>query len=293
MQDEGQGLDDPLQVCARNFQRPGLAGIEAEEDSIEPGAQLSEGEVVVELHAQAEDDPSLLENLNPALDDRALHLERRYAVHEKSARHKRRVKDRHSIAALGQFIRASQTAGAGTDHGDPQAVRRGGAGIHLPVSKGVFGEELFQRPNGHRLRHSVKDARPFAQAVGRTHPGADFRHVRSGPQHSGSFEEAAFSGQQHPLRDGIAQGAAGHAARVWALNAAAGLLASRGFIVQAVDFEEVRHPLRRRALGQTLVGQLAPRVLGIRMLRDGVAHRVTMKFYLSIAWISGAGKALL
>ena len=35
LQDEGQGLDDPLQVCAGNLKRPGLAGIEAEEHGVE------------------------------------------------------------------------------------------------------------------------------------------------------------------------------------------------------------------------------------------------------------------
>ena len=293
LEDEGQGLDDALQVRAGNLQRPGLAGIEAEEDGVEPGAQLSEGEVLLELDAQAEDDAALLENLNPALDDGALHLERGRAVHEEAAGHQRRVEDGDGIPAPGQFIGAGQTAGAGADHRDAQAVRRGGAGIDLPVGKGVFGEELLDGPNGHRLGHAVENAGPFAQAVGRANPGADFRHVGGGSQHGGGLQEAAFGGQQHPLRDGVAQGAAGHTARVWALDAAAGLLARSGFVVEAVDFEEIRHPFRSRALGQALVGQLAPRVLGIRLLRDCVAHRVTMRSKLSIAWISGAGKPLL
>ena len=152
-------------------------------------------------------------------------------------------KNGHGIAALGEFISAGQTAWAGADDGDAQAIRWGGAGINLPVGKGVFGEELFEGADGHRLGHAVENAGAFAQTIGRADPGADFRHVGGGPQHGGSLQEAAFGGQEHPLRNGVAQGAAGDTARVRALDATAGLLAGGGFIVEAVVFPGSRPPV--------------------------------------------------
>ena len=103
------------------------------------------------------------------------------------------------------------------------------------------------------------------------------------PSTAAASRKRPFRGQQHPFRDGIAQGAAGHTARVRALDAAAGLLAGSGLIIEAVDFEEIGDPFRSRALGQALVGQLAPGVLGIRMLRDRVAHRVTHEVHACLS----------
>jgi hypothetical protein len=113
------------------------------------------------------------------------------------------------------------------------------------VGKGILGQELFDGTDGNRLRHAIKDARALAQAFGGTHPHADFRQVGDRAEHGRGFEETAFGGQKHPLRDGIAQRATGDATGVRTLDTTAGLLAGGGLVVEAVDFEEVGHAFRR------------------------------------------------
>ena len=81
LQDKGQRLDHAAQVGARQVQRPGLARVEAEEDSVELAPQLPEREVAVELDAQPEDDAALLQDINAALHDGLLYPERRGAIH--------------------------------------------------------------------------------------------------------------------------------------------------------------------------------------------------------------------
>ena len=236
LQDERQGLDDALQVSARHCQWPGFAGVEPKEEGVELAAQLSEARRFVKLDTQAEDNPAFLEKLNAALEDGPLDFESRGAVHQQSAWHEGGIEDSYGVAAPGQFIRTRQAARAGANHGDAPAVGRGGAGVGLPVGEGIFGEESLDGADGDRFGDAVENAGAFAETVGGADARADFRHVGDGAEHSSGLKESAFGSQEHPLGDGIAERATADTARVGALDAAAGLLAGGGLVVEAVDF---------------------------------------------------------
>jgi hypothetical protein len=68
---------------------------------------------------------------------------------------------------------------------------------------------------------------------------ANLGHIGGGPQHGGGFQEPAFCSELHPFGNGVAERTAADATWVRAEDAAAGLLASGGFVPEAIDFEEV------------------------------------------------------
>ena len=95
----------------------------------------------------------------------------------------------------------------------------------------------------------------------RAHPRADLRHVTG---RAGDFcgrKEIDLRSQGHPFGNAIGKRAAGDAACLRALDAAAGLFADGSLVVQAVNLVEIGNTLVRRPLGGTSAVELSPGVL--------------------------------
>ena len=131
------------------------------------------------------------------------------------------------------------------------------------MTEGVIGKKTLNARYGHRLGYGIQNAGVLAVVIGGANTGANLGHA-GGRTHDGSgLQKPTLSSEQHPLGDGIAEGAARDATGVGALDATAGLLAGGLLVEDAVDLEKVMDPLGDGPLWGFLPDLLTPSQPGI------------------------------
>ena len=135
----------------------------SEEDGVVIAAQLVELEIAAYVDFGVKNHAPLAQKIDTAFDDRFVELERRNAIHQQATQHRQALQHRDFVAALDQFIRASQPGGPRADHSHAKAIRKNTMHLHVAVRKSILLDKFLDGADGDRLRAFVQRAHAFAQ----------------------------------------------------------------------------------------------------------------------------------
>ena len=217
---------DALQALAGDAHEAGQTGTGTHEDGLVAvlAHQFVDGQHLADDHVALEIDAHLPEAVDLLLDDGLGQTELGDAVHQHAASHVQSLVDRDLVAQLGQITGSSQAGRACADDGDLVAVgcRHDGSGVDVlavPV-----GHEALQTADADRLILDAAGALALALALLRADAAAD------GGQGGGAVDdligglEVALGHMADELGDVDADGAAGLAGLILAVDAALGLV---------------------------------------------------------------------
>ena len=184
--------------------------------------------------------PSPLEPGDLFLDDLLGQPELRNAIDQHTARLVQRLEDRHRVAALGQFARSRQPAGAGTDHRHFLASGRSDLqGLLVAMVPGPVADIALEVANRHRQAFVAADALDLALRFLGANAAGDRGQGVIVEQAVRRVGQVALGEQLEEARDVDAHRAAGYAFGVLALKAALGFEQGDLRGQTEVDFVEV------------------------------------------------------
>ena len=213
------------------------------------GDRAADHGVCLDLHAQRLDGGDLL--AHQALGQ----AEFGDAVDQHAAGGVQRLVDGYIVTQLGEVARAGQARGAGADHGHATAVLLGGLRRGAALCHGVVRAEALEAADAHRVALYAAHAFGLALRLLRADAAADGGQVVGQADDVVGLVELALLDVGDELGDVHAHRAAGHARRVFAADAARGLLAGHGLVVALRDLLEVAAARLGRLLAGGQLGQ--------------------------------------
>ena len=195
-----------------------------EDDGVDSGRELLEGEVAANLNAGRELDALGLQLLEAAIDHVLVQLEIGDAVAEQAAEAIVALEDGDAVAFAHQLLRGGQTGGPGADHRNP-LTRRALRGLRgdPAVLEGLLDDLQFDLLDRDRL---VLEGEHAGLLAGSRADGAgELREVVGRVQAVDGLAEVVALDEVVPLGDQVAERAAGVAERYAAVHAAPRLLA--------------------------------------------------------------------
>ncbi len=208
------------------------------------------------------------------------HLELGDAVAQQAARGVGALEHGHVVTLTGQLLRGGQAGRPGTDHGHLLArLHRRGERLHPALGPRAVDDLHLDLLDGHRIGVDAQHAGGLTG--GRAEPAGEFREVVGRVQPFGGLVPVVPPHQVVPLRNEVAERAAGVAEGDAAIHAAAGLPfeAPRGKI--GVHLAPVPDPHVHRAAGRCLTRR------GQESL--GIGHRAVVLLCGSIFGASVSG----
>jgi len=239
--EEFVGRVDPFQVLPRDIQHDRQTGAVGDEDGVEIGAQLLQGEGLADDDVAVDAHPELHQTLNLRIDDFLGEAEFGDAVTQNAAGIVQRLEHRDPVAGPGQFPGRGQAGRTGTDNRHrPAACLRQGCGRQLrPIGHGPVGHEPLQVADGHRFTLDAAHASGFALGLLGADPAADRRQGVVTLENAGRQRQVfRCQGVQH-LGNRDPHRTAVHAGAVLALDAAFRLLHRFSEAQAGVDLLEI------------------------------------------------------
>ena len=217
---------DALQALARDAHEAGQAGTGTHEDGLIAvlAHQLVDGEHLADDHIAFEIDAHLLEAVDLLLYDGLGQTELGDAVHQHAACDVQGLVDRDLIAQLGEVACGGQAGRTCTDDGDLVAVGLRHDGGSVDILTVPVGYEALQTANADGLVLDAAGTLALALALLRTDTATD------GGQGRGTIDdliggfEVTLGQMADELGDVDADGAAGLAGLIFAVDAALGLV---------------------------------------------------------------------
>ena len=197
-------------------------------------------------HPTAELDPLGRHLLDPPVEHRLFHLERRDPVAEQPTRSLGPFEDHHPVAGPGQLLGGGQPGRARADDGHRLAGRDGRAHrLDPPLGPGPFGDLVLDALDGHRVVADPEHAGPFAR--GRAQPAGELGEIVGGVQTVGRLRPVVPVDQVVPFGYEVAERAPLVTEGDPAVHAPSPLLAGRFLRERFVDLPPVAEPYRHRA----------------------------------------------
>src|SRR4030095_13521428 len=165
------------EICARNVEFLWFLRADGEIHGVELFSQDRQRNVAADRHVALNFYAASSQQIEAALNNSFLELERRNSIHQQSSWPTLPFEDRDGITKLCQFIRARHSARPAADDRNLQSVRWRNTRVGCFVGKGVLVDESFHRADRDRLRARIQNACAFAQSILRTNAAADLRHV--------------------------------------------------------------------------------------------------------------------
>ena len=237
---------DPLQLAPRDLQIARPLRATAQQNGVEPVAQLVHCDVHADVGVRDEAHALRLHLAYPPVDEALLHFKVRYAVAQQSADPVVLLEHRDVMARAAELLRRGQSRRSGADHRDPLAGskrRRLGqnpALLECPVDHGLF--DLLDRD-----RRLVNAEHAGSLARRRADAPRELREVVGRVQDPHRLLPASAEDQIVPVGNDVVHRTPGVAERHAAIHAARALIPDAVFRKRLVDFEPVIDSIRNGA----------------------------------------------